>query len=155
MKKKVAVLTIIFIVIDQISKALFDHFLALDESIRIFDKFLYFTKAYNNGVAFSMLPGRRWLIILISIAILAFLILYMQKFKESRRNTLAFALVYGGLIGNLLDRIIHGYVIDFIDFFIFNYNYPIFNLADSFVFIGICLLMWSIYLGDDNENSSR
>lgn len=154
MKKKVIILTTILIIIDQVSKFLFDHFLALNESIKIFDRFLYFTKAYNDGVAFSMLPGKRWLIILVSIVILAFLILDMKKFKQSKRNIIAFALVYGGLIGNLLDRVIHGYVIDFIDFYIFNYNYPIFNFADSFVFIGIGLLIWSIYLGDDNENNS-
>ena len=77
----------------------------------------------------------------------------MKKFKASKKNILAFSLVFGGLFGNLLDRIIHGYVIDFIDFYIFNYNYPIFNIADSCICIGIFILLYSIYMGEDNENN--
>lgn len=155
MKKKVAIFTCLFLALDQISKIIFNSFFTLGESVKIFDKFLYITLAYNDGVAFSMLTGKKWFIILLCIAILSFLIIYMPKFKKNKRNILAFSLVFGGLIGNLLDRIIHGYVIDFIDFHILGYDYPIFNFADSFVFIGICLLMWSIYLGEDNDSSKR
>lgn len=78
----------------------------------------------------------------------------MKKFKENKRNIIAFSLLIGGLLGNLIDRIIHGYVIDFIDFYIFNYNYPIFNIADVCICIGVFILLYSIYLGEDNENSS-
>ena len=79
----------------------------------------------------------------------------MKKFKNNKRNIIAFSCIYGGLIGNLIDRIFHGYVIDFIDFYIFNYNYPIFNIADASICIGVCLLIYSIYLGEDNEVSSK
>lgn len=80
---------------------------------------------------------------------------YMQKFKQNRRNMIAFSLVIGGLLGNLIDRIIHGYVIDFIDFYVLNYNYPIFNFADSFICIGVCMLLYAIFMGEDNENSRQ
>ena len=155
MKKKVFLFSIILFVIDQISKLLIDKFLVLGKSYTIFDKFLYITKAYNDGVSFSMLAGHRFLIILISLAIMVFLYFYMQKFKENKKNMIAFSLVFGGLFGNLIDRLVYGYVIDFIDFYVFNYNYPIFNLADSFICIGVCILLYSIYLGEDNENSSK
>ena len=102
-----------------------------------------------------MLAGHRWLIILVNLIIMIFLYFYMKKFKENKRNTIAFAMVFGGLFGNLVDRIVYGYVIDFIDFYVFNYNYPIFNFADSFICIGVMLLLYSIYLGEDNENSSK
>ena len=155
MKKKVILYSIILLVFDQISKLVFDKILVLGKSYTIFEKFLYFTKAYNDGVSFSMLSGHRFLIILISLLIMVFMYFYMQKFKVNKRNIIAFSLVFGGLVGNLIDRIVYGYVIDFIDFYVFNYNYPIFNFADSFICIGVLILLYSIYLGEDNENSSK
>ena len=155
MKKKVMLFSIILFIIDQISKLLIDKFLVLGKSYTIFDKFLYVTKAYNDGVSFSMMQGHRWIIILISLVVMVFLYFYMQKFKVNKRNIIAFSLVFGGLFGNLVDRIIYGYVIDFIDFYVFNYNYPIFNFADSFICVGVLILLYSVYMGDDNENSSK
>ena len=155
MKKKIILLSIAFVFLDQLSKFLLDKFLVLGKSYTIFDRFLYITKVYNDGVSFSMLSGHKFLIILISIGIMAFLLFYMRKFKQNKRNIIAFSLVFGGLIGNLIDRIIHGYVIDFIDFYIMNYNYPIFNLADSFICIGILMLLYAVVKGEDNENNSR
>ena len=154
MKKKIFILSFIMLLIDQLSKIILDKVLILGKSIKIFDKFLYITKVYNDGISFSMLTGKRYLIIRISIIILIFLYFYMKKFKENKRNIIAFSLLIGGLLGNLIDRIIHGYVIDFIDFYIFNYNYPIFNIADVCICIGVFILLYSIYLGEDNENSS-
>ena len=154
MKKKVMIFSIILLLIDQISKIILDKVLVLGKSYTVLDRFLYITKAYNNGVSFSMLSGKRALIIVISLAVMIFLYFYMKKFKENKKNIIAFSLVFGGLFGNLIDRIIHGHVIDFIDFYVFNYNYPIFNLADSFICIGIIMLLYSIYMGEDNENNS-
>ena len=154
MKKKIFILSFIMLLIDQLSKIILDKVLILGKNIKIFDKFLYITKVYNDGISFSMLTGKRYLIIIISIIILIFLYFYMKKFKENKRNIIAFSLLIGGLLGNLIDRIIHGYVIDFIDFYIFNYNYPIFNIADVCICIGVFILLYSIYLGEDNENSS-
>ena len=154
MKKKIFILSFIMLLIDQLSKIILDKVLMLGKSIKIFDKFLYITKVYNDGISFSMLTGKRYLIIIISIIILVFLYFYLKKFKENKKNIIAFSLLIGGLLGNLIDRIIHGYVIDFIDFYIFNYNYPIFNIADVCICIGVFILLYSIYLGEDNENSS-
>lgn len=155
MKKKIILFSILLFVFDQVSKLVLDKVLVLGKSYTVFDKFLYITKAYNDGISFSMFEGHRILIILISMAIMVFLYFYMKKFKENKKNIIAFSLVFGGLFGNLVDRIVYGYVIDFIDFYIFNYNYPIFNFADSFICIGILILLYSIYLGEDNENSSK
>ena len=65
----------------------------------------------------------------------------MKKFKENKRNIIAFSLIFGGLLGNLIDRIIYGYVVDYLRFIIFGYNFPIFNLAD------ICFSLGDIYCG--------
>ena len=155
MKKKILIFSILFFVLDQISKLVLNNVLVLGNSYTIINNFLYITKVYNEGVSFSMFSGHRILIILVSLIILVFLYFYMQKFKENTKNMIAFSLVFGGLFGNLLDRIIYGYVIDFIDFYIIGYNYPTFNLADTFIFIGVAILLYSIFLGEDNENSSR
>lgn len=155
MKKKICIFSFIVLLIDQISKIVLDKVLVLGKSIKVFDKFLYITKVYNDGVSFSLFTGKRFVIIICSLLILLFLIFYMKKFKPCKRNIIAFSLIYGGLLGNLIDRIIYGYVIDFIDFYIFNYNYPIFNIADACICIGVLVLLYSIYLGDDNEVSGK
>lgn len=155
MKKKVLLYSIFLFLIDQMSKYTFDKLFPLGSSTRVCEKFFYITKTYNDGISFSMLSGSKWFIILISLIIILFLYFYSKNFKENKRNILAFSLVYGGLLGNLFDRIIHGYVIDFLDFYIFNYNYPVFNVADICICFGVALLLYAIYKGEDNENSSR
>lgn len=154
MKKKVIIFSLILIFIDQISKLILNKVLVLGKSYTLLDRFLYFTKAYNDGVSFSMLSGKRFLILIISLIILIFLYFYMKRFKENTKNIIAFSLVFGGLLGNFIDRIFYGYVIDFIDFYVFNYNFPIFNFADAFICIGIVLLLYSVYMGEDNEDNS-
>lgn len=120
--------------------------MTLGKMYQIIPNFFYLTYAHNDGAAFSILTGKRIFLILVAVIILFIIIRYLQKNKvESKIEKLAFSLVLGGSIGNLIDRLIRGYVIDFIDIKIFTYNYPIFNLADSFIVIGVFLLFISIY----------
>ena len=139
--KKVFIITIIILVIDIITKIIISNLMNLNESIKIIKNFLYLTYAKNDGIAFSYLEGNRLFIILASIIIIGFILSYLYKNKTSKIETISFGLILGGAIGNLLDRIIYGYVIDFIDIYIFNYNYPIFNIADIGVVIGVFLLI--------------
>ena len=153
MKKKSLIIATIIIVIDQLIKILIDNLLST--SIVIIPNFFSLQKVYNTGAAWSILSNGTS--ILIIIAIIAFLLLlkYQNKFKINFRNTLAFGLIYGGLIGNLIDRIVYGHVIDYLRFVLFNYNFPIFNLADSAIVIGFILLILAIIKGEENENSSK
>ena len=80
---------------------------------------------------------------------LVVLYIYQKSFKENIRNIMAFSLLYGGILGNLINRITYGYVIDFFDFLIFNYNYPVFNFADIFIVCGIILLVVAIFKKED------
>ena len=156
MKKKNIFLAIIFLLIDIISKLLTDKYVMLDKSYKIINNFFYITKVYNEGASWSIMWGMRLMLIIISIVILACIIVYQKRFKDNIRNNIAFSLLYAGIIGNLLDRVINGYVIDFLDFKIFNYDYPVFNFADIFIVIGIFLLCISIIKKEDeNEISSR
>ena len=156
MKKKNIFLVIIFFLIYIISKLLTDKYVMLDKSYKIINNFFYITKVYNEGASWSIMWGMRLILIIISIVILACIIVYQKRFKDNIRNNIAFSLLYAGIIGNLLDRVINGYVIDFLDFKIFNYDYPVFNFADIFIVIGIFLLCISIIKKEDeNEISSR
>ena len=151
MKKKIKIFFIIFLTIDVISKIIIDNFLVLNKSIKIINNFFNLTKVYNNGASFSILSGYQVLLIILAIIILIFLTIYQKKFKENNRNTMAFSLLYAGIVGNLVNRIFLGYVIDFLDFKIFNYNYPVFNIADIFIVFGITLLIIAILKKEDEK----
>ena len=133
---------IIFLLIDQISKGLINIYMNINESIKIFD-FLSLTYVHNIGAAFSMLEGGRWLFII--LAIIALNIIYIVFIKDknlSNFEIVTYALLLSGIIGNLIDRILYGYVIDFINITIF--DFAIFNIADSFIVISVILLLLGV-----------
>jgi len=148
-KKLVIAISAIVIFLDQLSKFLIGHFVK-SNSVLLIKKVLYLTYVKNFGVAFNMLNNKRFIIILFSVILLALIYNYMKNFKDNKRNILAFGLVYGGIIGNLIDRVFLGYVRDFIDFKII--NYPVFNIADSAIVIGIILLIIAIFKKEDLDN---
>ena len=139
MYKKLFIFSMIFLFIDQLTKGLINIYMNVNESIKIFD-FLSLTYVHNIGAAFSILSGARWLFIILGI--IALNIIYLFFIKDKNLNNfeiIIYALLLSGIIGNLIDRILYGYVIDFIDITIF--NFAIFNLADSFIIISIMLLL--------------
>ena len=122
-------------------------------SIKILGDFFKLTYVENSGASWGMLSGNTLFLIIVSIIILGLLIYFKNKFKENNRNMVAFSLLFGGILGNLIDRICYGYVIDYLDFKIFNYDFPVFNLADTFIVIGVFLLVIAIIRGEDSVNS--
>ncbi len=155
MNKKIFYCSIIVLLIDQISKVLVTNFLALNESVVIIKNFFNITNVTNDGVAFSLLKNQRLLIITISIIAILLIYRYMFTFRKNHKNTIAFALIFGGIIGNLIDRVIFGYVRDFLSFKIINYMYPVFNIADSAICIGTVLLIIAIIRKEDSSNEVR
>ncbi len=147
MKKKISIIASIVLMIDLFSKYLI--FNNMGENTEIIKNFFYIRKSQNFGAAFSLFTGNVYLIIIVNIIIFFFLIKYINRFKVNLRNTIAFGFVIGGLFGNLFDRVIYGYVRDFLDFYIFNYNYPVFNIADSCIVIGVILMIIAIMKGED------
>lgn len=142
MQKKFVFLTILFIIIDQLSKLLIDLNMNLNENIVIINNFFSLNYVHNYGAAFSIFIGARYLFILITIIALMFIYFYLLKGKTLKfYEIFIYALLIGGIIGNLIDRILYGYVLDFLSFKIFNYNFAIFNIADSFIVISIILLI--------------
>lgn len=150
--KKVYIFALISLIIDQIVKILVSNYLILGQTIKIINNFFYLTYVQNKGAAFSILIGYRYILIIITFIFLYYLYKCIKKQKNlNKLEIISYGLLFGGIIGNLIDRIIYGYVIDYFDFMIFNYNFPIFNLADSFIVIGCIILVINSYLkGEDS-----
>ena len=150
--KKVYIIALISLIIDQIVKILVSNYLILGQTTKIINNFFYLTYVQNTGAAFSILIGYRYILIIITLIFLYYL--YKNTKKQINPNKLAIlshGLLLGGIIGNLIDRIIYGYVIDYLDFMIFNYNFPIFNLADTFIVIGCIILVINSYAKGENS----
>lgn len=149
-------LSVVLLIIDQISKILVVNQIDINQSIVLIKNFFYLTYTHNTGAAFSILTGQRLLLILIAIVILIILFNYLRKNKVERKiEVLAFSLIIGGSLGNLIDRVIRGYVVDFIDVKIFGYNFPIFNLADTFIVIGVLLLFIILSRKEDKHDNRK
>ena len=152
MKKKITILSIIsflIIVIDRVVKILVNRYIPLNKAVNVIKNVFYLTDVHNEGAAFSIMYGLRYILIAISIAFLVLIIYYIKKKKK---YNIEFALIIGGLLGNLIDRIVFGYVIDYIGVIIFKYYYPIFNIADALIVIGAIILLFRKD-GDKNEVS--
>lgn len=147
MKRNVLIISAITVFLDQVIKFFVERFL-LSEFI-VIPNFFSFLKIYNNGAAFSILSGQVSFLIFINIIIFLFLFKYMNNFKVNFRNKMAFGLVFGGLLGNLIDRIRLGLVIDYLKFDFWNYTFPIFNLADICLCVGLFLIVIGVIRKED------
>lgn len=145
-------LTLVFLVIDIISKVVVSNLMNVNDSVTVIDSFFSITYVKNTGAAWSMFSGNTWFIIIISIMIIALIVWYIYKNKPKyTMEKVAYSLILGGAFGNFIDRIFYGYVVDFFDFNIFGYNYPVFNIADSFIVIGILLLIICVWRFGDGD----
>lgn len=149
-------ISLICIMFDQFIKLLINNSIDLYEQIVIIKDFFYLTNVRNYGAAWSILSGSRVVLILITLVIIFGLyFFFIKKEKLNLPEKIIYGLLYGGIIGNLLDRIFRGYVIDYLDFLILGYNYPVFNLADILIVISMLSLIFFIIKGDKNEISNR
>jgi signal peptidase II len=148
---------VLALVIDLLCKQWVLTHVALGESVPLVPFFnLYY--AQNFGAAFSFLAEhsgwQRWLFSLIAVAISVALLVMMYRTQASKRiNNIAYALIIGGALGNLFDRLVHGFVVDFIDFYVNNWHYPTFNIADSAICIGAALIVLEGFLSPANKNT--
>ncbi|ACZ78417.1 MULTISPECIES: signal peptidase II [Dickeya] len=134
------------------------HF-QLGESVPLVP-FFNFTYAHNYGAAFSFLADKggwqRWLFAVIALVIIVALLAMMLRSSASQKlNNIAYAMIIGGAIGNLADRLVHGYVIDFLDFYVNNWHYPTFNLADSAIVVGALLIVLEGFLASPQKKQAE
>ena len=153
----IAFISLAVILIDIITKLLVSNNMLLNKSITIIPNFFYLTYARNYGGAWSIFENSTLIITIISLIVIIGIIYYLYKNKTTKKlEIIGYSLLLGGAIGNLIDRIIYGYVIDFLDFYILGYDYPIFNIADIGIVIGIILLLISVgkdVLKHDNKRN--
>ena len=133
------------IALDQLTKWLAVIYLQGAPSFPLWQDVLHFTYARNEGAAFGMLSDQRWVFMLFStVAIIALLVVLFYHRPKSRYVQITLAMIVGGGIGNMIDRVALGYVTDFIDFTLI--DFAIFNVADSFVTVGAFMLMGYLIL---------
>ncbi len=154
MNKKIFLIVISVLILDQVSKSIISSILTNHESIIVIKDFFSLTYLQNYGVAFGILENNYIIIYIATFACAIALYKFMYSFKENKRNIIAFGLTIGGLIGNLIDRIFFGYVKDFLAFEIGNYHFPIFNISDIGVVVGVLLLMYAVIKGEDKNGIS-
>lgn len=145
------------IVLDQLTKIIVDRTMPLHHSIPIIDGFFSLTYVRNTGAAFGIFAGshevfRLPFLIGVSILAIGFILVMLKRLRDDATGLLtALTFILAGAIGNLIDRVFHGEVIDFLDVYYSTYHWPAFNLADSFITVGVTITL--VYLigvkGDD------
>ena len=153
----ISLLIILLIVLDQISKVLISSSLALGESLNLLP-FLNFTLIHNTGIAFSLFDEggniSRWLLVIVVSAILADLLFLMyKKTPKNWPELMSLILISSGGLGNLVDRAFLGYVVDFIHVFYQDYSFYVFNLADSYITVGIILYLSYFFFIERTEET--
>lgn len=147
MRKKHILLLLVVLGIDQITKFVVDGGMTLNQQIPVIPGFFHFTYLHNTGAAWSMLEGKMWFFYLITVIALVAMYLFYRNGEETDRLTrVALVLMMAGTIGNFIDRLVFQYVRDFIDFIIFGYNFPVFNVADMALCIGVFLIIADVFL---------
>ncbi|MFC0271215.1 signal peptidase II [Metabacillus herbersteinensis] len=135
------VIAAIVIGLDQLTKWLIVKEMQLGESITVIENFLYITSHRNKGAAWGILQGQMWFFYIITSIVIVGIIYYIQKYtKQQVLMGVSLGLLLGGAIGNFIDRLFRKEVVDFINTFIFSYDFPIFNIADASLCIGVGLL---------------
>ena len=142
-------ISLVAVLLDQWTKNWFLNHYELYESRVIIPGFFNFTRTFNTGAAFSLFKGHPEILTGISVVVFALMVIFRNKlFAHTRIEQIAFGLVTGGIIGNLTDRMQHGHVIDFIHWYVGDYSWPIFNIADSCICIGVGLYIFSGFKKD-------
>ncbi|MCK5236812.1 MAG: signal peptidase II [Deltaproteobacteria bacterium] len=148
---KLAVLIALTVfVTDQVTKALVLKRLALGESIEVLTGFFNIVRWHNTGAAFGMLGGGGFYsVLLIVLSFVAVgVIVYLYKYSDNILTYTALSLIIGGALGNLLDRVRYGEVIDFLDFFVGKYHWYAFNVADSAITVGVVIGVIGYYISE-------
>jgi len=140
---------LLFIVLaDQVTKLIVDRTMPLHHSIPIIENFFSLTYIRNTGAAFGIFAGgaaafRLPFLILFSALAIGFIVVMLKRLADKEKGLIsALSFILGGAIGNLIDRIAYGEVIDFLDFYWSDYHWPAFNLADSFITVGVLITVY-------------
>ena len=145
--------------VDQYTKLMVSLHIPINYSIKVVEGFFHLTHIRNSGVAFGLFASQQseykalMFIIISTIAIMAILVIFHQNPKEKKWVQAGLILIFSGAIGNLIDRTLHGEVIDFVDIFFNSYHFPAFNIADSCITIGVTFMVVDLFFGESHPDS--
>jgi len=150
-------LSLLVFVLDQVSKLLIVKNFDLYESVGLIPS-VNFTYVHNMGAAFSFLSSaggwQRWFFVGIAIIAITVLVIWLRRLKPTETwMAVTISLVLGGAVGNLYDRISYGYVIDFIDVYYQAHHWPVFNIADSAISIGVVMMLVDAFKSDKSASA--
>ncbi|WP_217585671.1 signal peptidase II [Lentibacillus saliphilus] len=149
-------LAIIMVGFDQLTKWIIVKEMELYEQITVIDQFFFITSHRNKGAAWGILEGQMWFFYIITAIVIVAIVYYMQKYgRDSKLLSVALSLILGGAIGNFIDRLFRKEVVDFLDFIIFNYDYPIFNVADSSLVVGVILVIIATFIDEKKKGKTQ
>lgn len=145
-----AILAVVIVVLDQVSKYVVQTNMFEGQSIPILENIFHLTYINNPGAAFGMLPNKTSFFIVMSVVVFVGVIWYARTLpKQQRLTRLALGLVLGGAIGNLIDRVRFGAVVDFFDFRV----WPVFNIADIAISVAVVLIIWELFRQEEDKST--
>ncbi len=150
----VLLVSVAIVILDQVTKALTRNSLELYQSVPVIKNFFHLTYVTNDGIAFGMnVPGGTYLFTIVAVFMTGLLSWYLwQSRNKAFLLRLSLAVILAGAVGNLVDRLFYGKVVDFLDFMIGSYHWYIFNIADSAVTVGMGLFLYYSFFRDSKEH---
>lgn len=133
------IIVAVVFVLDLVTKHIVQTTMELHDVV-VIPQFFHITYVQNTGMAWSLLSGQQFFLSLAAAVAIGGMLYYLIKKKPDKLTTAAVALMIGGAAGNLFDRLVYNYVRDFLNFYIFGYDFPVFNVADSALCIGVFIL---------------
>ncbi len=150
---KLFLISFISLLVDRLIKVIVTFSISFGERVVIIRDFFNLTYVTNDGAAFSILSGNTLLLIVLTIIALVLIVcFYLLDKSTSNKEKIVIALLIGGILGNLYDRVVYGHVIDYLEFNIFGYNFPIFNFADIVIVVSIFSLCILTFRKKDDNN---
>ena len=153
--KRLFIISLLLFILDILSKVFIINNFKYNDNVVIIKDFFDINYVRNEGGAFSILDGNIIFIVVLTIIIIYFLYKYLKNKKLNVYELWGYGLIVGGAFGNLFDRVIYGYVVDFLDFYIFGYDFPVFNIADCGIVIGVFILMISEVRYNNGDKGRR
>ncbi|MGM0844527.1 MAG: signal peptidase II [Bacillota bacterium] len=149
-------IALVVVALDQLTKWLIVRNMTEGQSITVIENLFYITSHRNQGAAWGILQGQMWFFYIITIGVVIGIVYYLEKqAKGNKLFSMSLALLLGGAIGNFIDRLFRKEVVDFLNTYIFQYNFPIFNIADAALTIGVGLMIITMLLEERREKKEK
>jgi signal peptidase II len=148
-------LALVVFATDQFTKWIIVKKMELGQSLPVIDQVFYITSHRNKGAAFGILQDQRFFFIIVTVIVVGAVVYYLQKQASDPFLKIALALVLGGALGNFADRLLRGEVVDFLDVYIGTYDFPIFNVADSALVIGVGLIFIQSFMESKKKETEN